>query len=95
MFEAETPICNEIDDGKLNQTEKEVSDSSISVTGSENEKENAIFINMPAKTEACSLANIEIEKKDGAHVIDSIDRSDSSEDLKDDGVRDFDVNCSS
>lgn len=95
LFEAETPICNEIDDGKLNQTEQEVSDSSISVTGSENEKENAIFINMPAKSEAFSLANIEIERKDGAHAIDSIDRSDSSEDLKDDGVRDFDVSCSS
>lgn len=75
LSKAETHTLDNIDDKQTNQTEKDVSYSSVSVTESKTGKENAVFINMPAKSDDCSLPTLESENEDGTIKMTASARS--------------------
>lgn len=94
LSKAETHTLDNIDDKQTNQTEKDVSYSSVSVTESKTGKENAVFINMPAKSDDCSLPTIESENEDGTIKMTASARSlDSRDDMNDGDVRNSEARC--
>lgn len=96
LSNAETHKVDNNDDRKLNQTEQDAPRRCISVTESKKEKENAVFINMPAKVDDCRLPIIERENEEGAIKMTLSARSlDSRDDNNDGDVRNSDARCSS
>lgn len=96
VFKAETPILDKINDTESNQNEQDESYRCISLSERKNEKGNAVFINMPAKSDACCLPVIENEKEDGAIQMTASARSlDFKDNLNDEEVRDSDTSLSS
>lgn len=80
---------------EFNQTEQDESYRCISVSESKKEKENAVFINMHAKSVAFSFPVIENDKEYSAIKMTAGARSlDLRDDLNDEEVRDSDVSLS-
>lgn len=96
VSKAPTPILDNINDTESNKTEEDESDRCISVSESKNGKENAVFIKMPAKSDACCLPVIDIEKEDRAIEMTASARSLYSKDyLNDEEIRNYDASISS
>uniref|UniRef100_A0A8W8NU59 Uncharacterized protein n=1 Tax=Magallana gigas TaxID=29159 RepID=A0A8W8NU59_MAGGI len=96
VSKAPTPILDNINDTESNKTEEDESYRFISVSESKNGKENAVFIKMPAKSDACCLPVIDIEKEDGAIEMTASARSLYSKDyLNDEEIRNYDASISS
>lgn len=96
VFKTETPLLDKIKDTESNETEQDESYRCISVSESKNEKGNAVFINMPAKSDACCLLVIEKEKEDGAIEMTARAQSlDFKDHHNDEEVRDYYISLSS
>lgn len=92
---AESHTLDNKDDRQTNQTEQDVPHSCVSVTETKTEGGNAVFINMPAKVDDCSLPIIESENEEGAIKMTANARSlDSRDDNNDGDVRNSDARCS-
>lgn len=96
VSKAQKPILDNINDTESNETEQDESYRCISVSESKKEeKENAVLINMHAKSDTFSMPVIENEKEDSAIEMTASTRSlDSRDDLNDEEVRDSDVSLS-
>ncbi|XP_052693425.1 uncharacterized protein LOC128171695 [Crassostrea angulata] len=93
VSKAQKPLLDNINDTESDETEQDESYRCITVSESKKEeKENAVLINMHAKSDAFILPVIENEKEDSAIETTASARSlDSRDDLNDDEVRDSDV----
>lgn len=96
VSKAQKPILDNINDTKSDETEQDESYRCISVSESKKgEKENAVLINMHAKSDTFSLPVIENEKEYSAIEMTAGARSlDSRDDINDEEVRDSDVSLS-
>lgn len=96
VSKAPTPILENINDTESNELEQDESYRCISVSESKKEeKENAVLIDMHAKSDAFSLPVIENEKEYSAIEMTAVAQSlDSKDDINDEEVRDSDISLS-